>query len=196
MDESQILLEVRAAAAKVFEISNPDAVGIDEDLTLHGLDSLKMAELAGELIQRFGVDPLMAAGEPMLELDQLTIRELTNRVTAILDGNSSAAENGDPESDLATQARADVAAIGGQVRLLPIQSSSRLPLASDDLVPTSMLVVLAYDYSIVEQVPEAIQRGLEAFPQFAGRLDGNMTPFSLVVEPDDTGVIAVETGQL
>ena len=89
------------------------------------------------------------------------------------------------------------------IRLFPRIPTPRLELARDDLVPISLLAVLAYSYDLSGELSVAIQRGLNAFPHFAGRLSGTLAPFQLAVEADGRGVAierarcdAVKLGEL
>lgn len=70
----------------------------------------------------------------------------------------------------------------------PSRQTPILSLAQDDLVPSSILLALGYDYDVSSSAGEALQRGLDAFPHLAGRLIGEVEPFAMSVHPSDQGV--------
>lgn len=69
------------------------------------------------------------------------------------------------------------------------ESFDPLPLAADDLVPTSMLLVLVYPYRMDHQMLAAgLRRGLKAFPHLTGEIFGSTDPIDLSIRPSSAGV--------
>lgn len=101
--------------------------------------------------------------DPMLELDRMTIGGIVDQV----------ARRGED---------------AGSERSGSFARSTTVALAIDDLVPTSILLVLAYQGDVSPQVEQAIGYGLRAFPHFAGQIVGSESPFALEVQPDSRDV--------
>ncbi|MCA9139258.1 MAG: hypothetical protein KDB00_20935 [Planctomycetales bacterium] len=62
-------------------------------------------------------------------------------------------------------------------------------LVADDLVPTSMLLLLVYPYQIDPQVLTAgFRRGLKSFPHLTGKICESATTVGLSIQPSTAGV--------
>ena len=178
MNDQSGIDRVRLAVAKVLGVTDPLTIGLDDDLYGHHIDSLSFAQLCDELHAWFGVD-LFADGEPTMPTE-LTVRILADQIEQ---------RRGDARTVIAGGRSPSVMQTDSQVRLMPRVETSSLGLASDDLVPHSMLIVLGYSYDFSNQIVEVIQAGLDVFPQLAGRLEGDVNPFNLRVVPDSKGLL-------
>lgn len=69
------------------------------------------------------------------------------------------------------------------------ESFDPLPLVADDLVPTSMLLVLVYPYRIdPKELAAGLRSGLKSFPHLTGEICGSTDPIDLIVRPSSAGV--------
>lgn len=173
MQHTSLESQLRQAIACVIGRENCNSIGLNDDLRDAGFDSLNAAELSDQLIRRFGVDPLRQLESITIEELMLWIREHQASGT-----NTSVGSNSCSLSTVVP--RVD--------RLDVVQSIESFPLAIDDLVPNSLLLVLHFEGDVSPFVGEAIQSGLNAFPQLAGQIAGSPTPFEMRVEPSEHGV--------
>ncbi|MEM1069093.1 MAG: acyltransferase [Planctomycetota bacterium] len=155
--------------AKTLCIRDLNAIKSSDELTLFGLDSLSRYELADLLLERFGFDPLQEMEDaPTIEklveavAKQIEQKTLTERPTL------------EPSNRPST--------------LHPVSKTSDIELAIDDLVPKSISLIIGYDDDISDHVVGAFQAGLNAFPHFAGRIQGELNPLQLIVESTEDGI--------
>ena len=76
-------------------------------------------------------------------------------------------------------------------KLLLTSGGTFLPirLATDDFVPTNMVLIVVYPYEIEPMMLSlALQQGLKAFPHLCGAITGDPFQFDLRINPRDEGI--------
>ena len=171
MVDGRIVARVRRLTAKILAV-DPQTIAADSDLRLCGMDSLKWADLCETLSAEFDVILSM-------EIDKPTLNEIASQILTQIDSRS----NRDFSEGRAITSQPET------VRLKTQNPCPEVSLALDDLVPTNILLLIAFRYDASDRLIDGIKQGLEIFPHLAGRLAWAGDPSSATIQADPAGVL-------